>query len=526
MAIAIAAAHHRRQQAIVARIARAAAALWRQLDRQFLDHSWHASVGPRMFAAVAAGQLLAAAPSDMYTDAVLAAQGLDTAASGMLVARSLSGIASDGRDLASLLYQPVIATKYAIGQGATVDRALAVGLANLDMIVRTQVADAGRVGVGIATTARPDVSGYVRMLNPPSCSRCAVLAGKWYAWNAGFQRHPRCDCIAIPAAEKTAGDLTTDPQAYFDSLDESGQNRIFTKAGAEAIRDGADIGQVVNARRGMYTAGGRVYTSEGDSVRGFHGGYIHDADGTTRRRGSGQLVKRGGRYRQTTAARLMPEQIYRDAANRNDAIRLLRLNGFLSPDTSRHRPLADDFTAAAHDTDALNAVPAGLGRRTPGMVATTRDQQHAMHEYTSSYFYAINGQLRRDEVGDTAETIRRLDAAMDLSPLQKDVGVWRGIADASRLFGGRLAGDLTGMEWTEKAYTSTSAVERISHGFTYRSGQVLMRILAPRGVKALKLSPINEQAEILLQRGLKFRVIADRGTSPEGYRLIDVEVIR
>lgn len=148
--------------------------------------------------------------------------------------------------------------------------------------------------------ARRHVAGYVRMLVPPSCSRCVVLAGNFYRFNAGFERHPRCDCRHIPAAEALAGDLALDTRAYFDSLSEAEQRRVFTVAGAEAIRDGADIGRVVNARRGMYTAqvGGRRVLA------------------TTAVSGS--------------RVRLMPETIVRVAPNRAERLRLLRLHGYIT----------------------------------------------------------------------------------------------------------------------------------------------------------------------------------------------------
>src|SRR4029078_24859 len=110
-----------------------------------------------------------------------------------------AGRASDGGNLASLLYQPAITALMSIGSGAAVDRALAGGRANLDMIVRTQVADAGRGADQAALTARPQVQGYVRQIVGATCSRCVILAGRFYRWNAGFQRHPRCDCIHVPA---------------------------------------------------------------------------------------------------------------------------------------------------------------------------------------------------------------------------------------------------------------------------------------------------------------------------------------
>jgi hypothetical protein len=123
-----------------------------------------------------------------------------------------------------------------------------------------------------------------------------ILAGRFYRWNAGFNRHPRCDCTGQPVVSAAAAnDKLTRPRTYFDSLDPAEQDRAFTKAGAQAIRDGADIAKVVNARRGMYTADGKIYTREAAGRR----------------------------------PRIMPEQLYRDARDRADAIRLLRLHGFI-----------------------------------------------------------------------------------------------------------------------------------------------------------------------------------------------------
>jgi hypothetical protein len=133
------------------------------------------------------------------------------------------------------------------------------------------------------------------MASGGACSRCIVLAGRHYRWNAGFQRHPHCDCVGIPAAE-SADDLTTNPRRAFEALSGAEQDKTFGKAGAQAIRDGSDIAKVVNARRGMQTAAdGRLYTTEAAGRR----------------------------------PRLMPEQIYRDASGRDDATRLLRLHGYI-----------------------------------------------------------------------------------------------------------------------------------------------------------------------------------------------------
>lgn len=287
--------HYRHRQRLVRAVAAVAGQLWRQVDPSDLGGSWTWLL-PRLMTALSGAQMAAAAAADDYLTSVLTHQGIDGAAKGRLVPRALSGVAADGRSLDSLLRQPVIAAKTTIQTGQGITRALSTGLANLDLIIRTEVADAGRVADQIALTARPEADGYVRMIVGKTCPRCAILAGRRYRWNQGFNRHPRCDCIHIPAREDSADDLRTDPKAYFRSLSEQDQDRLFTKAGALAIRDGADMNRVVNARRGMYVAGGRQFTNE-----------------TAGRR-----------------QRLMPEQIFRESnGDRAEALRLLRLHVYI-----------------------------------------------------------------------------------------------------------------------------------------------------------------------------------------------------
>ena len=184
-------------------------------------------------------------------------------------------------------------------------------------MVATQLQDAARIAAGLGIVSRPNVGGYARMLVPPSCSRCAVLAGKFFKWNTGFQRHPRCDCRHIPSTEAFSGDLMSDPRAYFNSLTADDQAATFGKANAAAIREGSDIGQVVNAYRGTSTTATLTRAS---------------TQATATAAAPVPLLS-GIRF--NTAApgavgRLTPEGIYLLAGdNRTEAIRLLRLHGYL-----------------------------------------------------------------------------------------------------------------------------------------------------------------------------------------------------
>jgi hypothetical protein len=344
-------AHYRAQQRLTVASIAAARRVWARMGVDF-DRSW-AVVGPALTVLVSAGQLGAARNGAAYVPRVLAETGQRDDPAGEVDARSLAGVASDGRELEPLLYGAVAEAKGAVAGGQSAQGALAQGGRWLDMAVWTQIADAARGASGVGIAARPHVGGYVRMLNPPSCSRCAVLAGKWFRYNQGFNRHPRCDCVHIPANEDMAGDLRTDPAAYFRSLSAAEQDAAFTKAGAEAIRAGADIGQVVNARRGargLTPAGARLTDAEAQMLRGgLDRGRLQSVDvfgqqvfvtteGTTTRGLAGQRLgakqtgtkQQGARYRSARTPRLMPESLMQIAGDdRAELVRLLRRFGYI-----------------------------------------------------------------------------------------------------------------------------------------------------------------------------------------------------
>lgn len=260
---------------------------------------------------LSAAQTIVAETADAYVTDVLAAQNITDDSVGGFRPASMVGIASDGRDLATLLAQPTITTKAALASGVAEARAMASGWATLEMILSTQVADAGRVSVSVAAATRPTITSYVRMLNPPSCSRCVVLAGS-YSWSAPFRRHPRCDCVSIPTSEDTRRDFRTSPRDYFNSLSRAEQDKAFTKSGAQAIRDGADIARTVNARRKAAGLSGAQPGIRARLRRGPTGLY-------TTAELSGRRV------------RLMPDSIYALAGgDRNLAIRLLRQHSYIT----------------------------------------------------------------------------------------------------------------------------------------------------------------------------------------------------
>jgi hypothetical protein len=166
--------------------------LWAQLDRRDLSGSWDASVGPRIVRAITAGQLSAAAGADGYVDEVVDAEGADPARAGRVRPEAFAGVAADGRSLDSLMLLSVITTKQGIAGGLSEDDALMRGLNQALRLSSSEVAQAGRSAVGSSMTGVRTIQGYVRVVQPPACARCIILAGTEYGWNKGFQRHPRC----------------------------------------------------------------------------------------------------------------------------------------------------------------------------------------------------------------------------------------------------------------------------------------------------------------------------------------------
>lgn len=157
-----------------------------------------------------------------------------------------------------------------------------------------------RWGLGAGITARPEV-GYIREINPPSCKDCAVLNGRFYRWNEGFQRHPHCDCVHRPITLEDARfrEITGQDEVPLDQI------TGLTKAERAALENGADLGQVVNASRGAKGD----YTTEGTTARGAYTKFTE--------------------YGRAGVARLTPEAIMRIAPTREDAVQMLKDYGYM-----------------------------------------------------------------------------------------------------------------------------------------------------------------------------------------------------
>ena len=287
-----------------------------------------------MVAQVVAAQVAAASTADSYLRKV------NGVSAPRVAAQSFSGVTLDGREVGAQMYSAVTTTKRAIGVGMPAREAFIVGASFLATVVGTMVSDMGRQADLTAGVARK-MTRYIRVVQPGACSRCAVLAGAGSAKDA-YLRHPRCQCTALPVPsdgiENWTGiadaGLYGSPQDYFDSLSRAEQDRTFTKAGAEAIRQGADPVKVVNARRGAYGIGYSGHYNP-PSVRR---GRLTPVTIGTRPDGSPLQVyattegttRRGSYGRRSSSVRLMPEQIAVMAGGDTDRwIELLTKYGYL-----------------------------------------------------------------------------------------------------------------------------------------------------------------------------------------------------
>jgi len=325
-----------RQISLADRTATAVVGLWRGVNPASMSTSW-GMVAARAGVLVQRAQFVMAANVDPYMESVAEAFGATSLTEAAVRPNGFAaGFTDDGRSMNGLLLTGPVNAKRSIAGGASLAGAMDAGAAALRTAVESQIAGAGSSASMVSmfmrdapapASAEPFrgpgghmyVSGsdglvkpyfrpksYVRMVQAGACSRCIVLAGKKYGKSTPFARHPRCHCSVIPTDENIDDYPATDPKAYYESLSPDARVKAFGAAGVEAIDAGADMNQVVNVRQGMYvTKTGEQATRMGTTKRGLYGAT-----------NPGQT-------------RLMPEEIFRVASSREEAVSLLRQYAYI-----------------------------------------------------------------------------------------------------------------------------------------------------------------------------------------------------
>jgi hypothetical protein len=182
----------------------------------------------------------------------------------------------------------------------------------------------------------------------------------------------------------------------------------------------------------------------------------------------------------------------------------------------------------------LAAAPKRLDGTGPAKIG--KAESAALERYRGEAFTEINGHLRGHGEDDRPKwmdgVVSRIDAAHKESKLTEDVVVHRGIGSVSKVFGPDSRRSLVGAEWRDDAFQSTTASPDTADTFLINSEgrreSARIRIRVPAGTGAIQLSDERYEAELLLERGLRMRVISDSGPWRRGQkepRTIEVEVV-
>jgi hypothetical protein len=203
--------------------------------------------------------------------------------------------------------------------------------------------------------------------------------------------------------------------------------------------------------------------------------------------------------------------------------------------------VADTQPAAKEGHAALAAAPLDLNDpklQVNGMVGI--DSERDEIQLYKGVAYTPTNQYLREGAGEfLRERVEKMDDAISKSKLTSDVIVHRGVKDPRAFMGDLVDGDLTGLEWIDDAYLSTSADLRIADRFANQSdspdGGMVLNIRVGKGATMLRLSgfapadaTLNDtspEAELLGGRGWQMRVVADHGKDAGGIRRVDVEVV-
>lgn len=219
------------------------------------------------------------------------------------------------------------------------------------------------------------------------------------------------------------------------------------------------------------------------------------------------------------------------------------------------RPLADVFAILNHPghssqkshgrrggatgQEALDAAPSNL-TTAAGRANLTPTQRRALRSYQNGGARIVNDHLRGRSDGPEPPDVARLDGIMSGSRLREDVEVYRGF-DGENLFGAQdlWPTDFTGTAWRDRAFLSTTADRRYGEGAAHSdqpggTSGVMLRLRVPKGTGGAVISGMGSEAEMLLDRGLKYTVTGDQTVremrGPPGLqrefstRVLDVEV--
>lgn len=141
---------------------------------------------------------------------------------------------------------------------------------------------------------------------------------------------------------------------------------------------------------------------------------------------------------------------------------------------------------------------------------------HSINKYLSNA-KALGIDPTASKTSNNASTVRQMDKAMNISPLEKDMTLYRGVS-ADDYFRKFKVGDVVDMNGR---YTSTSTNERIANGFKGHNGEnYMLKINAPKGTPSINVAKAfnkrnnpsaSNEGERILSRNLKYKVVSIDG---------------
>lgn len=274
---------------------------------------------PRVSALVSLAQVGAATLGAKAVGASLAESGYAEPQMGAVVPAAFAGWVipswtggEDGAALDDYLLEAVTSARNVTGSEVQM---LEHGGRVLEGLVSFAVSDAAAHAHDVQVAATRNT--YSVFTEPGSyCQRCAALVGKHYRPGTHVKRHPGCDGVMEAHSERSP--YTLEP-AMVDRI------KDLTKGQRAAIDEGADLDQVLNAKRKGAISG--IYTTEGTTRRGF--GYFAMKHRHGAYKASAERKRPGARYTSSAIGRLSPETIYRLAKDQTDMVRLLRIYGYI-----------------------------------------------------------------------------------------------------------------------------------------------------------------------------------------------------
>ena len=282
-------------------------ATWNQVDFNNVVDSWQQQL-PRVTRVAEDVQEFSVIDAAAFMTVASAVQGRDID-DQINVDSYVGSMPYTGADLDAAFAGPAYRTLEAVRQNKPPNVAMYAGVAELARLTHAVTFDtAEEASLAVALSQHLT---YQRIPQVGCCVRCSMLTGQYFTSKV-FKRHPHCRCVHVPVLDPAdAPKRSNDPYELFNALSEEEQNKIWTKAGAQAIRDGADIYQVGNSlTRPLPHRRSRRFTSEG---AGKHGWYRNHAP-------AGKAGKR----------RLTVHEIYRRAdGDTHTAKRLMREYGYL-----------------------------------------------------------------------------------------------------------------------------------------------------------------------------------------------------